>query len=58
LLFFENSVFVKTTPNLYQPPWNAIFLLVIDVFFVFFVTMFKIHKGQKNNALGAPLHAQ
>ena len=45
LLFFENSVFVKTTPNLYQPPWNAIFLLVIDVFFVFFVTIFKIPKG-------------
>lgn len=42
LLFFETSTFVKIPLDSYQFPWNAVFLIIMDiVFFVFTVKLFK-----------------
>jgi hypothetical protein len=52
--FFGTSTFVKITPSSYQLPWNAVFLMTIDIFFIFLVTVFKMpHKNKKNNAFQA-----
>jgi hypothetical protein len=38
-LFFETSTFVKITPDLYQFPWNAVFLMIMDLFFLVVFTV-------------------
>lgn len=50
-LFFEASTYVKITTSSYQFPMNAVFLIVLDLFFfVFFVKLLKMPIKSKNNS--------